>query len=70
MKLRASLALVATLIASAAGAQTAGDYPVRPIRMVLPFGPGGASDFVGRITEAKAVTGLLWAEKLVRGEWS
>ena len=24
----------------------------------------------GRITEAKAVTGLLWAEKMARGEWS
>jgi ADP-ribose pyrophosphatase len=24
----------------------------------------------GRITEAKAVTGLLWADKLIRGEWS
>ena len=24
----------------------------------------------GRITEAKAVTGLLWAEKVARGEWS
>jgi ADP-ribose pyrophosphatase len=24
----------------------------------------------GRITEAKAMTGLLWAEKLIRGEWS
>jgi ADP-ribose pyrophosphatase len=24
----------------------------------------------GRITEAKAVTGLLWAEKIARGEWS
>lgn len=23
----------------------------------------------GRITEAKAVTGLLWAERIVRGEW-
>ena len=23
----------------------------------------------GRITEAKAVTGLLWAEKMLRGEW-
>lgn len=23
----------------------------------------------GRITEAKAVTGLLWAEKIARGEW-
>jgi len=24
----------------------------------------------GRITEAKAVTGVLWAEKILRGEWS
>ena len=24
-------------------------YPVRPIKMVIPFAPGGASDFVGRI---------------------
>jgi ADP-ribose pyrophosphatase len=23
----------------------------------------------GRITEAKAITGLLWAEKIVRGDW-
>ena len=23
----------------------------------------------GRITEAKAITGLLWAERIVRGEW-
>jgi ADP-ribose pyrophosphatase len=23
----------------------------------------------GRITEAKAVTGVLWAEKILRGEW-
>ena len=24
----------------------------------------------GRITEAKAITGLLWADKLLRGEWA
>jgi ADP-ribose pyrophosphatase len=23
----------------------------------------------GRITETKALTGLLWADKIVRGEW-
>jgi len=27
----------------------ADDYPKRPIRQVIPFAPGGASDFVGRI---------------------
>ncbi len=24
---------------------------------------------LGKITEAKAVTGILWAEKFLRGEW-
>lgn len=24
----------------------------------------------GRITEAKAITGLLWADRIIRGEWS
>ena len=28
-------------------------YPQRPVRMVVPFAPGGASDFVGRIMQAK-----------------
>ena len=28
-------------------------YPSRPIRMIVPFAPGGASDFVGRIIQPK-----------------
>ncbi len=27
------------------------DYPSRPIHMIIPFAPGGASDFVGRIIQ-------------------
>jgi len=30
-------------------AQSAPNYPVRPVRMVVPFAPGGASDLVGRM---------------------
>jgi tripartite-type tricarboxylate transporter receptor subunit TctC len=28
-------------------------YPTKPIRMIVPFAPGGASDFVGRIIQPK-----------------
>ena len=38
---------------SAAPAWAQADYPQRPVRMVVPFAPGGASDFVGRIMQAK-----------------
>ena len=30
-----------------------GNYPNKPIRMIIPFAPGGASDFVGRIMQPK-----------------
>jgi tripartite-type tricarboxylate transporter receptor subunit TctC len=30
-----------------------GSYPNRPVRMIIPFAPGGASDFVGRILQPK-----------------
>jgi len=33
--------------------QAAGEYPARPVRMLIPFAPGGASDFVGRIAQPK-----------------
>ncbi|MGA0025399.1 MAG: Bug family tripartite tricarboxylate transporter substrate binding protein, partial [Burkholderiales bacterium] len=36
------------------GAAFAADaYPNRPVRMIVPFAPGGASDFVGRIIQPK-----------------
>lgn len=48
--------LLVAACAAAAGstfAQTAANYPARPIRMIVPFAPGGASDFVGRILQPK-----------------
>ena len=41
----------ALLPVAASAAQTADAYPTRPLRMIVPFAPGGASDFVGRIIQ-------------------
>ena len=44
------LGLALALIPALAPGQS---YPSRPVRMIIPFAPGGASDFVGRIIQPK-----------------
>src|SRR3954454_21258112 len=46
-------AIACALLAVTAAAHSQSSYPQRPVRMVIPFAPGGASDFVGRIMQAK-----------------
>jgi len=46
------LAVLLTCAAGVAQAQD-GDYPNHPVKMIIPFAPGGASDFVGRIMSVR-----------------
>lgn len=55
---RVFLAVACLMAAGAVHAQSAPAYPARPVRMVVPFAPGGASDFVGRLIQPKLVQEL------------
>ena len=45
--------LVALMLPAATAYGQAHTYPSRPVRMIVPFAPGGASDFIGRILQPK-----------------
>src|ERR1700739_1051845 len=45
----AGLLALATAAATPALAQTAADYPTKPVRLIIPFPPGGSNDVVGRM---------------------
>jgi tripartite-type tricarboxylate transporter receptor subunit TctC len=55
--------LVATSLVIAAGAAAAQTYPVRPVRMILSFPPGGGTDILGR-TVSQKLTGK-WNQSVV-----
>ena len=41
--------MAATLLLALASAAFAEDYPTRPVRLIIPFPPGGSNDVVGRL---------------------
>jgi len=55
---RGALVAVLSLIGAASASAQSDNYPSRPLRMVIPFAPGGASDFIGRILQPKLAEAL------------
>src|ERR671926_380490 len=54
----AALALAASVLADAASAQ--GNYPSKPIRMIVPFPPGGGTDILSRLVANKLTETMGW----------
>ena len=54
----AALGAACAVVASTPAQSQTGNYPSRPLRMIIPYAPGGASDFVGRILQPKLAEAL------------
>lgn len=57
------LAAVALIVASGSSPAMAADFPVRPVRMVVPIGPGSSMDITARLLGQKL--NELWERPVV-----
>ena len=57
------VALLASALALPTNAQSPATYPSRPVRLVVPFPPGGPLDIVGRLIAQKL--GDAWGQSVV-----
>ncbi len=56
-------AMISSPATTAAAAQTAEKFPVKPVRMIVPYAPGGATDIVARQVAARL--GEYWGYQVV-----
>src|SRR5437867_758763 len=54
----ALLGALALAAASSAGAQSADSYPGKPVKILVPYAPGGATDIIARIVAARLTESL------------
>jgi tripartite-type tricarboxylate transporter receptor subunit TctC len=50
---RSLVVLAALVVAGPCGAQTAGNYPEKPVRIIVPFAPAGPTDVTARLIATK-----------------
>ena len=51
-------AVAAAVLAAAGSAVLAQAWPAKPIRMIIPFPPGGATDLIGRLSAQRLTESL------------
>jgi len=63
IKYLTSIALIACAVAGNAFAQTAANYPVKPVRFIAPFPPGGSTDLLARLVAQKLTEA--WGQQVI-----